>query len=530
MTMAFNHHISKLVFELAFPSQEAVANGQDKIESLVRHYLQEALERLLDKYDNREVITKIDQLEIDLDFIDLSTTNEEIIRTIESGIELQLSQLFNKQFHQDLHSSKQQIGGTEQTGTEQTDQKQITGNNSNNKNSSDPHHPGNGPTEHRHSSNDRNAHHLHTYKKRIGGKEMLIEQLTNASTHAEISLVVFVLKNGHLPWWVKSESSAVKLSEQIDYLRSEAESEFIAVLKKELIYMNFRKRLIQLFSEQQLRWLLSAIHDEITFTATAFEKIHFLKSAYRSTVYEQLLVTALRNNSLKDQNRYREELTETATLLQLSLSDFIQLSEKKLPDATVSETTNGRNDTELSDVNLLFDQTDEEFVDGITVQHAGLVLILPFFTSFLKALELFRNGEFASEEARHHSVYLLYYIATGSEEVPDEHHLVFEKVCCGIDVVDCLLPFKGVSVKEQEEVNHLLASVIDNWKALKSSSPGAIRNAFLRREGHLKQQEDRTWKIYIERQTIDILLDRLPWTISIVRMPGSNEILYTEWE
>ena len=174
-------------------------------------------------------------------------------------------------------------------------------------------------------------------------------------------------------------------------------------------------------------------------------------------------------------------------------------------------------------------QINEDIIDGIVIRWAGLVLTVPFLSSFFSELGLLKEKKYTSEKARHHAVYLLYYIATGSEVIPDEHHLVFEKICCGVDITECLFPFQGFSSQEKEEVNSLLLSILEAWKALKNSSPQAVREAFLSREGYLKKQGDGTWHVHIERQTIDILIDRIPWTISIMRIPSVNEMLYVEW-
>ncbi len=559
--MTLSHHISRLVFELTFPSKEKVAPGQNKLTDLVQNHLTAVLEKVLDKYDRQDVLTKIDTLEIDIDVIDLSAPETTIIRQIESQVDTQLNKLLDR--------------------------------------------PG--------------SHGVYT--RQISGKDVTVEQFTHADSQSGIELVIFILKNGHLPWWAKGNDLSVKLEQQTDELIRTSGVSFFKALNTKLRYINFRRRVIHLFSGEQLKWLLSTLHGKTVFSSTVFERIDSLGKSLKADVYEQLILAAIRQGhpiniqDIRSENHsaYFQELQKVAELLHLPINEFIGgandrptddptpattsrkgKSEKSSPDTGLPDETSshlpGKEDRSTNDpphttvnkaeksktsspdsdfsgepplplpgtegrptddsphemVNgneksetrspgtnvsnpLLFNQIDEDIVDGMTVQRAGLVLALPFLTAFFKELELFQDKQFVNEAAQHHAVYLLYHLATGSEELPDEHHLAFEKICCGLDVTDLLLPFKGFSAKEKEETTNLLLSILDAWKALKNSSPRAIQEAFLSREGYLKQQEDGSLKVHIERQTLDLLIDRIPWTISILRIPGSNEILYVEW-
>lgn len=172
---------------------------------------------------------------------------------------------------------------------------------------------------------------------------------------------------------------------------------------------------------------------------------------------------------------------------------------------------------------------DEEIENSIEVNNAGLVLILSFLSRFFENIGIAKNKEFISEEKQHYAVYLLHYIATGDENIPQEHELFFEKLICGIDVNEVLKPCSTIDKNHKAEAEELLKAVIENWKALKSSSPQTLQTEFLQRPGYLIQRDDGAWSLHIERQTIDILLDRIPWTISMNRLPFSNLMIYTEW-
>jgi len=63
---------------------------------------------------------------------------------------------------------------------------------------------------------------------------------------------------------------------------------------------------------------------------------------------------------------------------------------------------------------------------------------------------------------------------------------------------------------------------------LGSISIEGFRIAFLQREGLLTVRNG-DWLIRVERQTHDILLDRIGWTIGIIKLPWLDDIIYVEW-
>jgi len=77
-------------------------------------------------------------------------------------------------------------------------------------------------------------------------------------------------------------------------------------------------------------------------------------------------------------------------------------------------------------------------------------------------------------------------------------------------------------------VFYLIKTVLERWKALKTTNPSALRDTFIQREGILKQA-GQSWNLTIERNTFDVMLERLPWSISFVKLPWCEQILYVEW-
>ena len=88
--------------------------------------------------------------------------------------------------------------------------------------------------------------------------------------------------------------------------------------------------------------------------------------------------------------------------------------------------------------------------------------------------------------------------------------------------------YKYFSDEEKEECLYLTKTVLERWEALKTSNPAALRETYLQREGILKQS-GQSWTLSIERNTFDVMLEKLPWSISLISLPWSPQILYVEW-
>ncbi|MDX1909692.1 MAG: contractile injection system tape measure protein [Bacteroidia bacterium] len=167
--------------------------------------------------------------------------------------------------------------------------------------------------------------------------------------------------------------------------------------------------------------------------------------------------------------------------------------------------------------------------EGLYVPHAGLVLLHPFLPTFFRAVGLLApdEGTFLNETTQERGIHLLAYLATSIEAAP-EYELPFVKLLCGWPLD---LPVRRVfSLSETElyECNELLTAVVGYWEALKNTSPDGLREGFLQRPGKLTLKEDQ-WVLHIEQNALDILLDRLPWGLSLVKLPWMPEMVHVNW-
>jgi hypothetical protein len=73
-----------------------------------------------------------------------------------------------------------------------------------------------------------------------------------------------------------------------------------------------------------------------------------------------------------------------------------------------------------------------------------------------------------------------------------------------------------------------LRSVIENWKALKNTSIKGLQESFLQRSGKLIEQNDQ-FVVQPEQQSIDLLLEFVPWTFRLTRLPWMKKAMQIDW-
>jgi contractile injection system tape measure protein len=164
---------------------------------------------------------------------------------------------------------------------------------------------------------------------------------------------------------------------------------------------------------------------------------------------------------------------------------------------------------------------------GLFVQHAGLTLVHPFLRSLFSLCGLLNEKQFASAACQQKAIYLLHYIATGRVSA-EEHELVIPKVLCNYPIEEPVNTDTVLTINELQEADDMMRAAIAQWSILKSTSPDGLRQGFLQRSGKLQTKNEQLY-IEIEKNTIDVLLDHLPWNLSLIRLPWTGQIIRVEW-
>jgi hypothetical protein len=123
----------------------------------------------------------------------------------------------------------------------------------------------------------------------------------------------------------------------------------------------------------------------------------------------------------------------------------------------------------------------------------------------------------------------LQWLATGQLNAP-EYELPLNKLLCGIPLEEPVIGTLKLTKREKQEAQQLLEAVVRHWEVLKNTSPAGLQGNFICREGKLTQKNNGDWLLQVERKSIDILLDHLPWSISMVKLPWMPQMLWVEWQ
>ena len=171
-------------------------------------------------------------------------------------------------------------------------------------------------------------------------------------------------------------------------------------------------------------------------------------------------------------------------------------------------------------------KNEEETLKYI-VKEAGIILLSPFFQQLFAKLQLYDRSGWTSKEAAWRAVHIIKFLSTGQQQLP-EYTLVLEKLLCGLLPEEPVPLEISLSDTEIEEATRLLESVLEHWKALRNTSLTSLRETFFKRDGLITRKEN-DWLLQVERKTLDVLLDSMPWGYSAVSLPWNNYIIYTEW-
>lgn len=165
--------------------------------------------------------------------------------------------------------------------------------------------------------------------------------------------------------------------------------------------------------------------------------------------------------------------------------------------------------------------------DGLFVRHAGLVILHPFLSPFFREVRLIENGQFINAFSMQKGMLFLQYLATGEDSLR-EYEMIVAKLLCGVPFED---PFDtSLRLTDEEKIasEELLKDVIAQWTILKDTSPSGLREGFLQRPGKYYVKNNRHY-LHVENSSIDVLLDRLPWGLSLIKLTWMKEVLNVEW-
>jgi hypothetical protein len=412
---------------------------------------------------------------------------------------------------------------------------------------------------------------LNKFEKELTRKlsDMPASQREASRQLSEIELVQFFLQNGTLPWWVnESELDVNEVSQRLFVTQQEVFRQFFyknrfnaTVWQRAAFQLNTETKahIISFFEEFiNAKSLLDVWIEQVIDKVSDPEIYGTIK---QNTDIHNLL---LRNTPLIFQYFGKESIVWnifknhiTAFLLgNIVVEEQVNMvltrigSQKCYPDTDekvsdqkidfehahqIGNTTFTRGAT--GDVEEIDPVSPSEAIQNVfvdkenlikhVVRHAGIVILAPFLKSFFTALDLLDGSVWKNKDAQYKAVHLLKFLSTGQQKMP-EYCLTLEKLFCGFTLES---PIPLEVLLEETEINEaevLLQSVIEHWKVLKNTSISGFRESFLKRDGIITRTE-KGWLLQVERKTLDVLLDSVPWGYSTVSLPWNSYIIFTEW-
>ena len=343
-----------------------------------------------------------------------------------------------------------------------------------------------------------------------------------------IDILTDFLRNGFLTQ-PNPASALAQVLKSIDHLSNSDFRSLVLALAPTLISRNAALRLIRHFSSGLLARIMVTLLD----ARTPWGPIDPPQLAHPQTPLAAqyapdatLIIAELCGPEPKSQS------------LELITKFFAELSSdtKAVPGKTRART--GRRGDDLSEQNanakLDTPPLKDEGVDpkiigkSLPVTAAGAVLLHPYLTTLFGRLDLLRkNGSFRSLTTQEFASQIIFYLATGDINTP-EPDMVLPKILCGLPMDHPTPTAMELTGDQIEACNELLSAVIEHWSAIGNTSPDGLRASFLQREGLLRQHKDRR-QLIVETSSIDMLLTKLPWTLSIVKTPFMTDILSVDW-
>lgn len=419
---------------------------------------------------------------------------------------------------------------------------------------------------------------ISTTQQELAGREATIEQ-------NQFDILLHYLQTGSLPWQ-SAHASVYEVAVDLKETCHKARSQLVNHLHNQAEPAPFYFRLLQLLSTAEFMAIVNTLSDRfpLEWKTAISESIGFVLDTEQSHLVRHTqwqLIAAIVSESLQrfpsgclvppqqlklnfskiladvlsqsgiEPNTFLAGIPAVAAVLfqpqvtpisnpSVSQSQDSESSDDKTRSPLNSDTINllesseelSNLEADLSDYAVTtaveIASTDGEF--PLFVNYAGLVLLHPFLSPFFEASGVKAANSKAIADAHiPRAAALLYFLATGQEELY-EYELGFIKILLGLEPDTPILVGEGlIEESDRQEAEALLQSAINYWTVLKGTSVNGFRTSFLQRSGLLRNTENGRI-LQVEHQAFDLLLEHLPWSISVIKLSWMKYPLYTEWQ
>ncbi len=355
--------------------------------------------------------------------------------------------------------------------------------------------------------------------------------LANAD-YRPIDAFLFYLENGTLPWWFQPCNEVLFTVEWFKIQLKEDEKNTISRLRNVLTKSDCLWRLIYHIEKNASDYLLGILVPELKHQLN----IDFVQAQTFIKLLEHTAGTLFNKTGLSSvkplfEIEFVKNLIRFIIIIRYlhskELCELGKLNFKEiLPSILPSFYSNNDKQIMRTEKNQqIFTSKASENI-GL-LENAGIVILCPYLQSLFTQLQIIDPSDPAKIKNLNKAVSVLAYCATGLNPCP-EFKLGMVKVFLGLKPEDLVPEIPILDKKDVIECHTMLKAVVGNWKSLKNTSVGGLQEAFLSRSGKLTEKEQ-LMEIQMELNTIDVLLDALPWNISYIKLPWLKYIIVTHW-
>lgn len=166
----------------------------------------------------------------------------------------------------------------------------------------------------------------------------------------------------------------------------------------------------------------------------------------------------------------------------------------------------------------------------IPISNAGLVILFPFLPMLFMRLNMLSQDrrDFNSNESKVRAIFILQHLMASEDREYDEKDLFLNRLLINYPFNEPLPKRMELNQDELNTIDSLLEAAKTNWEKMRNTSMRGFQEVFLRRAGFIEKTE-REWVLTVEERAFDILLDSIPWSYKLVRLPWMENILKVNW-
>ena len=166
----------------------------------------------------------------------------------------------------------------------------------------------------------------------------------------------------------------------------------------------------------------------------------------------------------------------------------------------------------------------------IPISNAGLVILFPFLPMLFMRLNMLSQDrrDFNSNESKVRAIFILQHLMASEDREYDEKDLFLNRLLINYPFNEPLPKRMELNQDELNTIDSLLEAAKTNWEKMRNTSMRGFQEAFLRRAVFIEKTE-REWVLTVEERAFDILLDSIPWSYKLVRLPWMENILKVNW-